>query len=150
MKEILGFIVALCTVIGCSETAVQPKVEVPAINNRMPDSAVTQVVITMRNESHSTVYYTHKDDLIGFWRLERKVDSGWVDADRVAIKYTSFYPGGRKRLPPGDTLCDSIIITQHGTYRLGFPFAWDEDEMDADSLSAREFVVEKTDPGVTS
>jgi hypothetical protein len=142
MKEILAIIVVLCIGIGCSETEVSPTVTVSVVNDRPNNSDETTVVITLRNESHSNVYLIHNNNLIGFWRIERKIDNAWVDADRATISYKSFYPNGKKLLAVGEILRDSIIITQAGTYRMGFPFAWDENETEVDSLSFKEFIVE--------
>jgi hypothetical protein len=142
MKDMPALIVVLCLGIGCSETVVSPTVKVSVINDRPGASDVTMVAITLKNETRSSVYFTHNKNLIGFWRIERKIDNVWVEADRASIGYSSLYPKERKMLPPGETLRDSLTISQAGTYRMGFPFAWDEKGTEVDSLPTEEVVVE--------
>jgi hypothetical protein len=143
MKEILAIIVVLCIGIGCSETEVSPTVTVSVVNERPNNSDETTVVITLKNGLQSNVYLTHSKNLIGFWRIERKIDNAWVDADRSTISYRSFYPNERKMLVPNEILRDSLKINQAGRYRMGFPYAFDEEtEATMDSLLTEEFIVE--------
>jgi hypothetical protein len=142
MKKILAFIVVLCIGIGCTETPVSPKIKATVASDRTSDSVDWNVVITVGNESSRNVYFTQRSDWIGFWRLERKLGNAWVEVDRAAISYSTVYPNGRAMIRPGEALRDSIMLTQAGKYRIGFPFAWDEDGAERDSLSPHEFIAE--------
>ena len=112
------------------------------VSDRTSDSVDWNVVITQSNESHYNVYFTQRSDWIGFWSLEQKLGNAWVSVDRATISYSSVYPDGRTMLRPGEVLRDSIKLTQAGKYRIGFPFAWDKDGAERDSLSPTEFVAD--------
>ena len=140
MRKIAAFMIALCIAFGCSDTAVSPKIKTTVVSDRTSDSIDWNVVITLRNESSSNVYFTQRSDYIGFWSLERKLGNAWVDVVRTTISYSSVYPDGRTMLRPGEVLRDSFLLAQAGTYRIGFPFAWDESEAKLDSLAPEEFI----------
>jgi hypothetical protein len=128
MKEILAIIVVACIVIGCSETGISPKIKASAIPSTTSDTIVWNIVITIPNQSHSTAYFSQRQDRIGFWTFERKVNNQWVSVEKSEVCYLTQYPGGRFELPSGKTLHDSFTITQAGTYRIEYPFAWDKNE----------------------
>ena len=142
MKKILTFVVVLCIGTGCTETVVSPTIKVSVINDRSPNSDETKVVLTLTNASHSNIYLTHSENLVGFWRIQRRIDNSWVEADRGTINHRSVYPNDRKMLTPGDMLRDSLTMTQAGEYRIALPFALDENETYVDSLPADEFIVQ--------
>jgi hypothetical protein len=140
MKKVLAFIIVLSFVIGCSDTAVSPKLKATVASDRTSDSVDWNVVITERNESSRNVYFTQRSDCIGFWRLERKLGDAWVEVDRATVSYSTVYPDGRTMIRPGEVLRDSFMLAQAGTYRIGFPYAWDESEPKLDSLAPEEFI----------
>ncbi len=142
MKQIFIFIVALCIGIGCSDTAVSPKIKTTVVSDRTSDSVDWNVVITQKNESSSNVYFGQRSDYIGFWKLERKLGNSWIAVDRSTVSYSSVYPDGRMMIRPSEALRDSFLLAQAGTYRIGFPFAWDESGTEPDSLSPHEFIAE--------
>ena len=140
MKMVATFAVVLFIGFGCSDSSVSPKLKATVVSDRTSDSVDCNVVITQRNESSRNVYFTHRSDCIGFWRLEKKLGNAWVEVDRVTISYSTVYPDGRTMIRPGEVLRDSFLLSQAGTYRIGFPFAWDDNRTDLDSLAPQEFV----------
>ena len=142
MKQIFTFIAALCIGISCSDNSVSPGINTTESSDRTPEPLEFNVVITLSNESSYDTYFFQKSDRLGFWTLKRKIGNSWVDVDRKSISYSTVYPNGRTKLSPGEVLRDSFLLTQAGTYQIGFPFAWDENESEIDSLTPKEFIAE--------
>lgn len=140
MREMVAVIIVLCIVIGCSETGISPKIKASAISSTTSDTISWNIIITIPNQSHSTVYFSQRDDRIGFWTLERKINNKWVSMEKAEVCYLTQYPGGRFELPSGKTFCDSFTIAQAGTYRIGYPFAWDKNETHMGEPLFEEFV----------
>ncbi len=88
-----------------------------------------ELIMKLKNESASTVYFSHCNYRIGFW-IERKVNDSWVDAGNIAILCQALYPSGRKTFPVGQVSRDTITLTETGTYRHGFS-SWEREPANA-------------------
>ena len=140
MNKAFAGIIVFCIMVGCMDTPVDPKLKVLVASDRTSDTAYWNVVITQRNESSRNVYFAQRSDCVGFWRLERKLDNSWVEVERATVSFSTTYPDGRAMIRPGEALRDSLTLAQAGTYRLWFPFAWDQNGTEPDSLSPEEFI----------
>lgn len=142
MRTIITLAIA-CILMGCSEasnTSVNPNGNVSASTDKTSYSVGERIAVSLKNDSHSTVYFGHCNYRIGFW-IERKENDTWVDAGNIAILCQALYPIGRKDFPSSSVYHDSIALRKIGSYRLRFPMAWLENQLIDDSILSNEFEV---------
>jgi hypothetical protein len=132
-------IVAVLMFVGCKENSTESNISLTAVTNGISFGGVTHIIVTLRNETKNVVYFTHCNGDIGVY-IERKDSISWVASESIAIICTSNYPIGTIPIEPMQSMVDSILFSnQPGTYRLKYPYSWQQDGRNLEYLFSNEF-----------
>lgn len=99
------------------------------------------VTIKIYNETDSAAYFVHCGFQIGFF-IEGRQNEGWIDKGNVGILCLAIFQAGIRAIECGQSYSDIIAMHEAGTYRLKFPFAWQERDTLTDTLFSNEFLIQ--------
>jgi hypothetical protein len=138
MYKLISVSVILLLIIGCNENLTESGENLSATTNTNSYVGITQIIVTLKNETDHVVYFTHCGGIIGKY-IECK-DSIWTEKGNIAIVCLAILPGGSVPIGSMQTKQDTIIFSnQPGIYRLKYPYSWREDQENQGYLLTNEF-----------
>ena len=139
MHKIFFNIFFLFLLIGCNENTTDPSEDLTAMTDDTYYVGISQVIVTIKNQTKSTIYFSHCDYKIAYY-IERKDSNSWIDNGNDGIICQAIYPIGRISLESMQTIEDTILFSRStGTFRLKYPYSFQQSGDLSNLLITNEF-----------
>jgi hypothetical protein len=138
-------VVAILILIGCKENPMESNgnltAETNGTNFSAPATMIPRIIVTLKNNTKKIVYIFHCNGNVGVYFETKYSDSlSWVDYGSIAINCSEIYPSGTIPLGPMQSMADTIYYNcPYATYRLRYPYSWNQDGHNQEYLFSNEF-----------
>lgn len=139
MHKIFFNMFFLFLLIGCSENTTDPAGDLTAMTDDTYYAGISKIIVTIKNDTKSTVYFSHCDYRFAYY-IEKKDSDSWLDNGNVGIICQAVYPDGRISLASMSSIKDTIIFSHStGIYRLIYPYSFQQNGDLSNLLITNEF-----------
>jgi hypothetical protein len=138
MNKILFNIFFLLILISCNESTIETPRDLSAFTDKTSYSGIAHIIVSIKNNTKSTIYFSHCNFKLAYY-IEMKDSNSWIEYGSNGIICLAIYPSGRISLESLETIKDTIFFPYSGTYRLKYPYSFQENGGFTNSLITNEF-----------
>jgi hypothetical protein len=136
MNKILFNIFFLLILISCNESTIETPRDLSAFTDETTYGGIAHIIVLIYNNTNSTVYFSHCNFKLAYY-IEKKDSNTWIEYGGIDCQ--AIYPSGRISLESMETIKDTIFFPYSGTYRLKYPYSFQENGGFTNSLITNEF-----------